>query len=47
MDASTSDNYRIQKLDIAEDLPDPGDNAIKGSVRNDVKGKVDAGIIRI
>ena len=32
---------------IAEDLPDPGDGAIKGSVRNDIKGKVDAGVIRI
>jgi hypothetical protein len=32
---------------IAEDLPDPGDSALKGSVRNDIKGKVDAGVIRI
>tara|TARA_B100001094_G_scaffold313850_1_gene352085 strand:+ start:398 stop:592 length:195 start_codon:yes stop_codon:yes gene_type:complete len=32
---------------IAEDLPAPGDGALRGSVRNDIKGKVDAGIIRI
>ena len=29
---------------IAEDLPDPGDGALKGSVRNDIKAKVDAGV---
>ena len=32
---------------IADDLPDPGDGALKGSVRNDIKGKVDAGVIRV
>ena len=32
---------------IAEDLPAPGDAALDGAVRNDIKGKVDAGIIRI
>ena len=32
---------------IAEDLPDPGDGALKGSVSNDIKGNVDAGVIRV
>tara|TARA_R100000234_G_scaffold100706_1_gene69640 strand:+ start:659 stop:853 length:195 start_codon:yes stop_codon:yes gene_type:complete len=32
---------------IAQDVPNPGDSALRGSVRNDVKGKVDAGVIRI
>ena len=32
---------------IAEDLPAPGDGALNGAVRNDIKGKVDAGIIRV
>jgi len=32
---------------IEQDLPAPGDSALKGSVRNDIKGKVDSGVIRI
>ena len=32
---------------IAQEVPNPGDGALKGSVRNDIKGKVDAGVIRI
>tara|TARA_B100001094_G_scaffold130059_1_gene125937 strand:- start:223 stop:417 length:195 start_codon:yes stop_codon:yes gene_type:complete len=32
---------------IAQDVPNPGDSALKGAVRNDIKGKVDAGVIRI
>ena len=32
---------------IAQDLPDPGDGALKGMVRNDIRGKVDSGVIKI
>tara|TARA_R100001510_G_C7610260_1_gene174052 strand:- start:432 stop:626 length:195 start_codon:yes stop_codon:yes gene_type:complete len=32
---------------IALEVPKPGDSAIKGSVRSDVKGKIDTGVIRI
>jgi len=32
---------------IAQDVPAPGDSALNGTVRNDIKGKVDAGVIRI
>ena len=32
---------------IAQDVPTPGDSALNGTVRNDIKGKVDAGVIRI
>jgi len=32
---------------IEQDVPSPGDSALKGTVRNDIKGKVDAGVIRI
>ena len=32
---------------IAEDLPAPGDGALSGAVRNDIKGKVDAGVLRV
>ena len=32
---------------IAQDVPAPGDGALRGTVRNDIKGKVDSGVIRI
>ena len=32
---------------IAQDLPTPGEAALRGSVRNDIKGKVASGIIKV
>tara|TARA_R100000700_G_C3143027_1_gene124220 strand:- start:188 stop:379 length:192 start_codon:yes stop_codon:yes gene_type:complete len=32
---------------IAQDVPNPGDSALNGTVRNDLKGKIDAGVVRI
>ena len=32
---------------IEEDFPAPVDGELNGAVRNDIKGKVDAGIIRV
>ena len=32
---------------IAQDLPAPGDAALNGSVRNDIKGKFANGILKV
>ena len=32
---------------IAQDLPPTGDSSLKGRIRNDIKGKIQRGVLRV